>query len=272
MNQGTKHDFQAVVWDYYRRHGRHDLPWRQPEANGNFDPYKILVSELMLQQTQVVRVVPKYQAFLAHFPSLEALAAASLGEVLRHWNGLGYNRRAKFLWQAAQLIQSDHRGQFPKHVKYLVKLPGVGPNTAGAVAAYAFNHPVVFIETNIRTAFIHHFFADEVAISDTALLPLIDQALDREHPREWYWALMDYGSHLKREIGNLNKLSIQYAKQSTFAGSRRQVRGQVIRLLTAGPHTKQSFRIEIADTRLDAVLNELLNEGLIREMDGKYVL
>lgn len=169
--------FQETVWEYYRRHGRHDLLWRQPEADGRFDPYKILVSEIMLQQTQVPRVLPKFVEFLTRFPTVQALAAAPLGDVLAAWNGLGYNRRAKFLWQAAQKVVNDFDGVFPSTSEALVTLPGVGANTAGAILAYAFNQPAVFLETNVRTVFIHHFFKDSDLVTDAQLLELVKASL-----------------------------------------------------------------------------------------------
>lgn len=264
--------FRETVWDYYRAHGRHDLPWRLPESDDSFDPYKIMVSELMLQQTQVGRVLPKYQLFLERFPTVADLAAAPLGEVLRVWSGLGYNRRAKFLHQAAQRAQADYGGTFPQTVPALVKLPGIGPNTAGALLAYAFNQPVVFIETNIRTVFIHHYFNDHEAVADKEILALVAKTLDHEHPREWYWALMDYGAYLKQAVGNLNRQSRSYARQSAFHGSRRQIRGQVIRLLGQGPQTRARLAEQIADDRLAEVLAELIQEQLIRRNSRYYLL
>lgn len=201
MNQRIA-DFQQVVWDYYATHGRHDLVWRIPHEHG-FDPYAIMVSEIMLQQTQVVRVVPKYQAFMAQFPTIQALADAPLADVLAAWSGLGYNRRAKFLWQAAKAVVEHYGGVMPRTVTELTTLPGVGKNTAGAIAAYAYNSDAVFIETNIRTVFIHHFFADDSAVRDASLEPFICQTVRAARetvgrsPREWYWALMDYGTYLK---------------------------------------------------------------------------
>lgn len=265
-------EFTEDLWDYYTRQGRHDLPWRQPLQNGHFDPYRILVSELMLQQTQVKRVIPKYHEFLMIFPTVQALAAAPLADVLRVWSGLGYNRRAKFLWQAAQITINNRDGKFPHAVKELVTLPGVGINTAGAIAAYAFNQPSLFIETNVRTVYIHHFFSDQSEVSDKVILPLLEQTMDREHPREFYWALMDYGSHVKQSVGNLNRHSSGYAKQSTFNGSRRQVRGGVLRLLGAEPLALSQLEAAIPDERLAAVLDDLVRESLIQRINGMYQL
>jgi A/G-specific adenine glycosylase len=158
ISVATVTDFQKTVWDFYRAH-RRTMPWRVEPA-----PYFVLVSELMLQQTQVSRVQSKFISFIRKFPTIEALAAAPLADVLGAWSGLGYNRRAKFLWQAAQDIQA--KGSFPQTVDLLMQLPGIGANTAGAIAAYAFNRPVFFIETNIRTVFIHHFFEPYIYLAE----------------------------------------------------------------------------------------------------------
>jgi A/G-specific adenine glycosylase len=272
MMRTGRDDFQQQVYSNYDAHGRHDLPWRLPTADGRFDPYQIMVSELMLQQTQVPRVIPKFTEFLVAFPSLEVLASAEQAEVLRAWSGLGYNRRAKFLWQAAQAIIDQFGGEFPRDTAELVRLPGIGPNTAGAIQAYAFNLPAVFIETNIRTVMIHHFFADQTGVPDKAILDLVTETLDREHPREWYWALMDYGSFLKQTVGNLNKQSTSYAKQSTFQGSRRQIRGLILKLLAAEPQTLRQLQATVNDPRLAEVLADLQTETLIKYGAGIYSL
>jgi A/G-specific adenine glycosylase len=270
LTDQVRHGFLEMLWSYYAEAGRDSLPWRQPDTDGTFDPYKILVSELMLQQTQVLRVIPKYHDFLVLFSSVQDLAQAELGDVLRAWQGLGYNRRAKFLWQAAQQVASA--GSFPTNIVELVKLPGIGSNTAGAILTYAFNQPVAFVETNVRTVYIHHFFAGRDDISDKEILTLLDQTLDHENPRQFYWALMDYGSHLKATIGNLNKASKHYAKQSRFEGSRRQVRGQVLRMLGTSGMSHAELQTAIADERLEAVLHELLGEGLIRRNGNQFIL
>jgi len=252
--------FERVVWAYFKAHGR-KLPWRLTDADGSFDVYKILVSEVMLQQTQVTRVIPKYQAFLEQFPAVEQLAATTLGQVLTVWSGLGYNRRAKYLHEAAQKLISVPK---PWELEDLVALKGIGPNTAAAVCVYAYNEPLIFIETNIRTVFIHYFFqTDSLEITDKELLPLIKVTLDQTRPREWYWALMDYGSHLKSTQGNAAKRSQQYTRQSTFVGSKRQLRGQIIRLLTIRPYQQPELLVELNDERATSVIFELIAEGLI---------
>ena len=265
-------DFTAQVYDHYARSGRTHLPWRQPEPDGSFDAYKIMVSEIMLQQTQVSRAIPKYHEFLEAFPAISDLAGADLGTVLRLWSGLGYNRRAKFLHEAAQTIASDFDGRLPRTLAELSSLPGIGVNTAGAVLVYAFNQPIAFIETNVRTVYIHHFFADESAVSDAAIRELVIATLDRDSPREWYWALMDYGAYLKKSVGNLSRLSKTYAKQSTFQGSRRELRGRVLRLLAVQPMEAEVLRTALNDSRAAAVIAALHSEGLIHKQGNDYKL
>lgn len=267
LTQGQVHSFTETLWSFCARNGRHDLPWRQPSQSG-FSGYAVLVSEIMLQQTQVARVIPKYNAFLQAFPTVQRLAVAELGEVLVLWQGLGYNRRAKYLWQAAQTLCTIPE---PWSVDALMACKGVGCNTAGAVVTYAYNQRAVFIETNIRTVYIHHFFADSAGVDDRDIAAAVGQALpDSESYREFYWALMDYGSYLKVSVGNASKASKHYARQSTFAGSRRQVRGAVVRTLTTGPQTQAELQAVITDERLQTVLQDLLQEGLVRFEAGVY--
>ncbi len=265
-------EFQNAVWGYYRGFARRDLPWRQPEADGSFDPYKIMVSEIMLQQTPVPRVKPKFQAFLRMFPTVKALSEAPLGQVLLAWSGLGYNRRAKFLWQAAQMVQQNHDGLIPAEKQRLVQLPGIGANTAAAILVYAFNQPEVFIETNVRTVFIHYFFADKEKVTDAQLFELVQQTLPEENFREWYWALMDYGTHLKQTVGNLSRRSSTFTKQSKFDGSKRQLRGAVLRLLGASHRTKAQLVKQIVDERLESVMDDLVREGLIVRRNNTFTL
>ncbi len=260
--------FQETVQKYYLRHGRHDLPWRKLESDGTIDPYRVLVSEFMLQQTQVPRVIPKFWQFMERFPDISTLAKVSLADVLRAWNGLGYNRRAKFLWQAAGMIVRDHAGIVPDNCDELTRLPGIGPNTAGAILAYAYDQPVVFIETNIRTVFIHHFFPKQQRVSDQQIVDQLAQTIP-DSPRFWFWALMDYGTYLKQQVGNLSARSKHYTKQSAFEGSKRQLRGQVLRLLLNGQLDRQVLAKSIGDTRLAAVLADLSRDGLIVQA-GRY--
>lgn len=262
--------FIESVWDFYRINGRHDLPWRKTK-----DPYKIVVSELMLQQTQVTRVLSKYKAFLKLFPTTTHLANASLGDVLKAWQGLGYNRRAKFLWQATQAVVNEHKGKWPKTLVGLQTLPGIGSYTAGAVMNFSYNSPVPLIETNVRTVYIHHFLKDAENVSDKELLPIIERTLDVINPREWNWALMDYGSHLKATIGNLSKKSKTYKKQSNFKESNRYIRGAIIRSLSTGPHTKRQLEMKSSEIENDSLTQQLavlLAENLVVKIKGSYQL
>lgn len=257
-------DFQKIVRKYYQEHGR-DLPWRQEPL----DPYHILVSEIMLQQTQVSRVIPKYEAFIRQFPSVHAVARASLAEVLRAWNGLGYNRRAKYLHEAMKaLVAKEH----PWTLEDLTGCKGIGLNTAAAVLTYAYNQPLAFVETNIRTVYIHHYFPDLGTVTDKQIIALLETSLDRTNPREFMWALMDYGSYLKRAVGNTARNSRHYAKQSKFEGSRRQLRGQIIKVLASHPQRLSQLLAVIPDKRLPGVLHDLCAEGLITGQDNKFLL
>ncbi len=202
--------FRREVLKYYRAHGR-DFPWRRTD-----DPYNVLVSEVMLQQTQVGRVLAKWGPFVATFPDFASLAAAPLVDVLTSWRGLGYNRRALYLKEIACAVMERYAGRLPDSQDELVRLPGIGPNTAGAIIAFAFNRPAVFIETNIRSVFIHHFFPEQDSVRDAQILPLIKATLDRDNPRIWYWALMDYGVMLKETTGNPSRRSAHHARQSPF--------------------------------------------------------
>ena len=268
MHKSDYREFRQIVSAHYLTFGRHELPWRTPEPDGSFDPYKILVSEIMLQQTQAPRVIPKFVTFMEIFPTIQRLEAAPLKDVLIAWQGLGYNRRAKFLWQAAKQIVEKWNGQFPHSIGELALLPGIGKNTAGAILAYAFNEPNVFIETNIRTVYIHHFFGDQANVADKDILELVQETLDYQSPRVWYWMLMDYGAYLKQTVGNVSRASKTYSKQPKFVGSLRQLRGHVLRLLANGPVDQKTLLKQLADARAEMVLRTLESEGMIR-YDGR---
>lgn len=245
------------------------MPWREIQPDGTIDPYKVMVSEIMLQQTQVARVIPKYQAFIEKFPNVASLAKAPLSEVLKVWSGLGYNRRAKFLHEAAKQLSQQ---EFPQTIDELVKLPGIGKNTAGAMIVYAYNQPELFVETNIRTVYIHHYFHDQKDIPDTAILARLAETLDKKQPREFYWKLMDYGTSLKKEHGNASQKSKVYVKQSKFQGSNRQVRGHILRELAHQDMTDKDLQESIPDDRLQDVLEVLQVEGLITKTKQHYSL
>lgn len=263
---------KGAVHAYYREHGRHDLPWRV-----NVSPYSIYISEVMLQQTQVSRVRGKYAEFIAELPDFELLASAPQAEVIRLWQGLGYNRRALWLKAGAEAVVDNYGGKLPQDPAELKKLPGIGPNTAGSIAAFAFNSSVVFIETNIRRVFLHHCFADSEGVADAEILPFIEQALDGEEPRQWYWALMDYGSYLATQLPNPNRRSKHYAKQSKFAGSDRQIRGEILRLLLASSMKRSELGqalvpYEQNTQRVERILGALIREGFVMLQKDLYKL
>ncbi len=271
----TTREFRRVVWGFYKTQGRHELPWRQTQ-----DPYRILVSEVMLQQTQVERVIPYYTKFLKKFPTVRTLAKASLSEVLILWQGLGYNRRAKMLHLAAKEVVEKYKGQFPEGVDTLESLPGIGPYTARAIAAFAYNQDVVFIETNLRTVITHHFFRDTDLVEDKEIMKILadlfpNSKKEGQTSREWYAALMDYGSYLKRSGVRINSKSKTYTKQSKFAGSDRQVRGIILKALTESTMTKmQLFKLltEERKTQIETQLKKLEGEGFVLRKRARYQL
>jgi A/G-specific adenine glycosylase len=260
--------FQQTIRENYQNVGRHHLPWRKTR-----NPYRILVSEVMLQQTQVERVIPKYRHFLKSFPTITALSEAPLSEIISMWQGLGYNRRAVMLKKTASIVTSVYNKRIPRSPDILQTLPGIGHATAHSIAAFAFNKPVLFIETNIRTVYIHFFFSRKRRVHDNQILELLEKTLDVSNPREWYYALMDYGVLLKKQRGNLNNRSVHYVKQSRFEGSTRQVRGVIIRLLSQnGKMTKNAIKRSISKRNhdLEGVLNRLQKDGLIRKTGSFY--
>jgi A/G-specific adenine glycosylase len=269
LAQDQIHRFQDTVFSYYRDHKR-ILPWRE-----EIHPFGVVVSEVMLQQTQVARVLEVYPRFLVRFPSFHALANSTLEDVLTAWQGMGYNRRAKYLRLIAQTIENTYHGILPSDPQQLDELPGIGPATACSIATFAFNHPHVFIETNIRRVFLHHFFPGIEQVADQELLPLISQTLPQEDPRSWYYALMDYGAHLGKTIDNPNKKSKHYTIQSTFSGSRRQLRGIILKMLLAQKSLSREMLMDIPSfdsTKIDEVLLHLTQEGMIYEKGNKYTI
>ena len=230
MSPTTTDDFRCLVLARGRELYR-DLPWRRTR-----DPYGIWVSEVMLQQTQVARVDGRWQRWLARFPSLEALARAEVADVLEEWQGMGYNRRALSLRAAAQAMV-DGGGEMPSDERELVALPGIGPATAAGIRAFAFDLPATYLETNVRTVFLHELFSDAEDVPDSALLPLVRETCPKDasnpddDPRTWYYALLDYGAYLKRTVPNPSRRSRSHVRQSRFEGSHRQKRAEVVRLL-----------------------------------------
>jgi A/G-specific adenine glycosylase len=261
--------FQSIIYQYYRAHKR-VMPWRQTH-----NPYFILVSEIMLQQTQVERVMGKYEQFVAQFPDVEALAQAPWPEVLAVWQGLGYNRRALALKRLAQNVVTEWGGRLPTTEKDLRALPGIGPATAGALLAFAYEQPVAFIETNIRRVFLHFFFTEEEGITDREILPLISETLDRQGVRDWYYALMDYGVGLKKSGPNPNRRSAHYARQSPFSGSNREVRSLILKILLKEPVSsvhELAKGVRQSSARTRAALQQLLAEGFVVNEGEKFCL
>lgn len=259
--------FRRAVRTRYRRHAR-DLPWRTTR-----DPWRILVSEVMLQQTQVPRVVERFGAFLAAYPNPRSLAAAPLGEALALWKGLGYNRRCLALHRAAAAIVERFGGRLPRTVADLESLPGVGPYTARAVAAFAYGEPVVLIETNIRRTFIHWFFPGRRGVRDAEILPLVERTMDRRRPGEWYNALMDYGWWLAATVANPNRRSAHHARQAPFEGSRRQLRGRVLAAIVDGRGRRLATlarALRVSERRLAPIVKDLEMEGFLDRRRGCY--
>ncbi len=260
--------FIKTIWDYYKKFGR-DLPWRH-----NTTTYRVVVSEIMLQQTQASRVVKKFDSFMKKFPTWKALAQASTAEVLKEWQGLGYNRRGLNLQRLAQTV----KGKLPNTYTQLLELPGVGPNTAGSILAFAWNLPHPFIETNIRSVFIHFFFKNSKGkVHDKKLMPLIEAALqdtrNQKNPREWYYALMDYGCYLKQTEVNPSRRSKHYIKQSTFKGSNRELRSHILKLILKNPINEKDIVKAFPDKKSEAVLkniSDLEKEGFIEMKKDVY--
>lgn len=262
--------FRKTIWDYYTKHGRHAMEWRHTA-----DSYRIVVSEVMLQQTQVDRVALKYPIFIKRFPTFASLAKASVADVVSAWQGLGYNRRALNLKKLAEAVMKQHKGKLPRDPVLLDELPGIGQASASSIAAFAFNTPVAFIETNIRRVYIHFFFADKKNVYDSDILELVERTLDANNPREWYFALMDYGSMLVSAVKNPNRKSAHYAKQPKFEGSSRQVRGAILKLLvkhkkcTAAAIAKQ---IAKPAERINEALASLEKDGFIVRQKKTFML
>ena len=272
-------DFRDLVWkrglDEYR-----DLPWRNTT-----DPYAIWISEVMLQQTQVARVDGRWQRWIERFPTVSDLATANQADVLSEWQGMGYNRRALSLVKAARMI--DELGAFPTEVSELVKLPGIGPATAAGIRAFAFNLPGVYLETNVRTVFLHELFPDEDKVPDKTLVPLVEISCPDESARAWYYALLDYGAYLKKTVPNPSRRSKSHARQSAFEGSHRQKRAEVVRILLAAPSegltedqiASELNRVETAEGRgpvelseVDTLLSELTGEGFCKKSGNAYTI
>ncbi|MHB9155240.1 MAG: HhH-GPD family protein [Endomicrobiales bacterium] len=269
LSPAARRAFQKKLYGHFREHGR-SFSWRAA-----IDPYRIFVSEVMLQQTQTDRVEKKFREFVSAFPDFKALAEAPLKEVLAAWQGMGYNRRALYLKQAAQEIMRRYGGKLPADVEALDALPGIGAATARSIAAFAFNAPVVFIETNVRAVFIHEFFRGREKVPDAEILPLVTQTLDVKNPSAWYNALMDYGVMLKGKHPNPSRRSAHYKKQSPFLSSDRRVRGIILRLASEkGRITEKTLRAQKGCPleRVRRCLRALVKDGLLLKNRDSYVI
>lgn len=276
LETGVAHTFQGsnpddleafidIIHGFYTRM-RRPMPWRD-----EITPYRVVISEIMLQQTQVRRVMEKFPHFIRRFPDFISLADASLTDVLGAWQGLGYNRRAKYLHELARSVVKDYNGALPNNPEILITFPGIGNATAGSITVFAFNKPVVFIETNIRRVFIHHFFPDGEKIADSEIYPLVERTLDCKNPRDWYYALMDYGTWLSGRIENPNRKSRHYSRQSPFEGSDRQIRSSLLKQMLASNCSPLEDIIQNSkeDTqRMRRIIADMVKEGLLCEKNG----
>jgi A/G-specific adenine glycosylase len=259
--------FRKTIYAFYRKHPR-KFPWRRTK-----NPYRILVSEIMLQQTQVERVLAKYLRFIKTFPGFRSLSETSLREVLHVWQGLGYNRRAIALKTIAEIVMEKYQGKLPECPDELAKLPGIGRYSSAAISVFAFNRPAVLIETNIRRVFLHSFFPEMENIKDSEILSLIQSTLDVNNPREWYYALMDYGVMLKKDLVNPNRRSAHYRTQKSFHGSNRQARGMILRHALQRKtitHKELTDALMMPSDKIDNALEQLVKEGFLKKERKRY--
>ena len=259
--------FQRSIFDWHRVHKRDYLPWRISQKQ-SVSPYEIFVSEIMLQQTQVPRVLEKYPQFLRAFPTVRHLALSSLASVLKTWQGMGYNRRAFYLKRAAEEIVSRFGGVIPSDPDKLQKLPGVGSYTAGAVACFAFNKPVVFLDTNIRKVFLHYFFPRRYRVDDREILAVAEKMLSRRDPRRWHYALMDYGATVLRKERKLNARAKYYHKQPPFFGSARFFRSQIVKHLLQYKKASEKELHTLLARDPGPFLVSLMKDRLVRASDS----
>lgn len=259
--------FRKMIYDHHLRE-RRPLPWRKTR-----NPYRILVSEIMLQQTQVGRVLDKYRLFIKAFPDFAALAEAPISDILNAWQGLGYNRRAISLKKIAETVVEQYGGSLPSDPEVLITLPGIGKYSAPAIYTFVTGRPSLFIETNIRRVYIHFFFQDRQGIGDEEIIPILEKTMDAKDPRQWYYALMDYGVKLKAEVENPNKRSAGYRKQSPFKGSARQVRGAILRaLIGSSAMTKNQIKKRVSGYAgdIDGILACLVKEGFLEKKNERF--
>jgi A/G-specific adenine glycosylase len=288
--------FQKQILDWYAIQKR-DLPWRElpfDTVKKSRDPYKILVSEVMAQQTQLSRVIPKYDAWIKKFPTVQNLAKAKTSDVLQYWNGLGYNRRALNLKKAAEIIISKYKGEFPRVEKELMALPGIGKYTARAILCFAFDQQIAVVDTNVRkvimtkviielgimnyesgkmnknknhdSLFVLHDSLREKSVNEKEIESIAEMLLPTGRAYEWNQALMDYAAAV------LKKEKIPIPKQSKFIGSHRYYRGQILKVLLKkrkvaimdlGKLIKKDYS-PVESIWLQKLIDELEQEGFIR--------
>ncbi len=258
--------FRKLIYAYFKNK-RRDFPFRK-----EITPYNVLVSEIMLQQTQTGRVAEKYLEFKGEFPDFLSLSNASNEKLLKVWQGMGYNRRALALKQIAKIVINEYSGKLPDSVDILKTFPQIGHNTASSIVAFAYNKPSIFIETNIRRVYIYYFFPKKKNINDKDILPIVESTVDNNNPREWYYALMDYGVMLKKTHPELNKRSSHYRKQSPFKGSNREIRGKILKILTSESEILEatlSKKLQLNLDKIRSILQQLEQEGFIKRNGNK---
>ena len=269
--------FQDHILKWYSCNNRDYLPWRVTKTR-KVSAYHILVSEVMLQQTQVNRVREKFLAFLKAFSTLHVLSRAPLRDILVVWQGMGYNRRAIYLKRAAEILVAKYNGTIPRDPKLLDALPGIGPYTAGAIACFAYNKPTVFLDTNIRKVFIHHFFGQKKKderrkrVSDKEILSVARRALWKNDPRRWHYALMDYGASEFSRRPDLLAKSASYHKQSRFEGSPRYWRSQIVTYLLSHRHVRIDEIRTFVPGPVSPLLQSLYKDGLVRKSGNVYYI
>ena len=267
LSQKVVKTFQNIIYSYFKQYGR-EFPFRK-----EISPYNIVISEMMLQQTQTNRVAEKFQQFIRAFPDFQALANAPFNDVLKAWQGLGYNRRAVALKAIAEKVTSEFDGILPADVEVLKTFPQIGHNTASSIVAFAFNIPTFFVEVNIRRVYIYFFFPSKSSVRDNLIMPIVRKTLDRSNVRKWYYALMDYGVMLKKTHPELTKKSAHYRKQSKFKGSTREIRGNILKLLIENKRLMESElikKLKINPELLSEILSVLIKEGFIKQEDNQY--
>ncbi len=253
----------ALVWKRYDMCARKYLPWRI-----DCSPYSVLLSEFMLQQTQVSRVVTYFNVFVQQWPNIDSLAKENFRGILQHWNGLGYNRRAKYLHDTAKSLSHKHDGRIPDTIADLIQLPGIGIYTASAICAFAFNKKSIVLETNIRKVIIYHFFKNESCITDNQINGVLEQLVNYvDDYRTWYWALMDYGVLLGKQVINPSQKSAGYKKQSNFKGSLRKIRGRVLEVLCrcntmSEMRLKEAVKEKVSDDEYVDVFDEFFEKSI----------